>query len=129
LQAGVLDGLEHDPPTILASKFFETAKFYALTQHNFSPLAVYFSDMTFNRMDPKLREGFLDAAKKAAADTRTHGLAVEKEALTALTDKGVTVAECDREAFRKRVMPQTDNFIKARPEAKSVVDMIRATQA
>src|SRR6202007_559169 len=35
LQAGVLDGLEHDPPTILASKFYETAKNYALTQHIF----------------------------------------------------------------------------------------------
>ena len=37
LQAGVLDGLEHDPPTILASKFYETVKNYSLTQHNFSP--------------------------------------------------------------------------------------------
>ena len=129
LQAGVLDGLEHDPPTILASKFYETAKDYALTQHIFSPLSIYFSDMTFNRMDPKLREGFLDAAKKAAADTRAHGLAVEKEALAALKDKGVTVAECDKEAFRARVLPQTDNFIKAHPDAKPVVDMIRATQA
>jgi TRAP-type transport system periplasmic protein len=27
------------------------------------------------------------------------------------------------------VLPQTDNFIKTRPEAKPVVDMIRATQA
>jgi TRAP-type transport system periplasmic protein len=27
------------------------------------------------------------------------------------------------------VLPQTDNFVKARPEAKPVVDMIRATQA
>jgi TRAP-type C4-dicarboxylate transport system substrate-binding protein len=52
LQAGVLDGLEHDPPTILSSKFYETAKFYSLTQHNFSPLAVYFSEATFKRMDP-----------------------------------------------------------------------------
>jgi tripartite ATP-independent transporter DctP family solute receptor len=129
LQAGVLDGLEHDPPTILASKFYETSKHYALTQHNFSPLAIYFSDATFNRMDPKLREGFLDAAKKAASDTRTHGLAVEKEALAALAEKGVTVVECDKEAFRKRVLPQTDNFIKARPEAKPVVDAIRAAQA
>src|SRR3954449_8823513 len=50
LQAGVLDGLEHDPPTILASKFYETSKFYALTQHNFAPLAIYFSDTTYNRM-------------------------------------------------------------------------------
>src|SRR3974390_1476435 len=56
LQAGVLDGLEHDPPTIVASKFYETAKNYALTEHNFSPLAIYFSDATYHRMDPKLRE-------------------------------------------------------------------------
>ena len=128
LQAGVLDGLEHDPPTILASKFYETSKNYALTQHNFSPLAIYFSDATFNRMDAKLHEGFLDAAKRAAADTRTHGLAVEKEALANLADKGVTVVACDKEAFRKRVLPQTDNFIKARPEAKPVIDMIRSAQ-
>jgi len=129
LQAGVLDGLEHDPPTILASKFYENSKHYALTQHIFSPLATYFSDTTFNRMDPKLREGFLDAAKKAGADTRAHGLAVEKEALALLVEKGVTVVDCDKEAFRRRVLPQTDNFVKARPEAKPVVDMIRATQA
>src|SRR6266852_432298 len=129
LQAGVLDGLEHDPPTILASKFYETAKNYALTQHIFSPLAIYFSDATFQRMDPKLREGFLDAAQKAAVDSRAHGLSVEKEALTTIQEKGVVVVECDKEAFRKRVAPQTDNFIKARPEAKPVVDMIRATQA
>ena len=129
LQAGVLDGLEHDPPTILASKFFETSKNYALTEHNFSPLAIYFSDATFNRMDPKLREGFLDAAQKAAADSRSHGLAVEKEALATLIEKGVTVVECDKQAFRKRVAPQSENFIKAHPEAKPVVDAIRATQA
>jgi tripartite ATP-independent transporter DctP family solute receptor len=129
LQAGVLDGLEHDPPTILASKFYETAKNYALTQHIFSPLAIYFSEATFTRMDPKLRDGFLDAARKAAADTRVHGLAVEKEALATLKEKGVTVVECDKEAFRKRVLPQTDNFIKAHPDAKPVVDMIRATRA
>src|SRR6195256_256667 len=129
LQAGVLDGLEHDPPTILSSKFFETAKFYSLTQHIFSPLAIYFSDATYKRMDPKLRDGFLDAAQKAAADTRRHGLAVEQEALAILVEKGVTVIDCDRELFRKRVLPQTENFVKARPEAKPIVDIIHGTQA
>src|SRR5205085_1207974 len=114
LQAGVLDGLEHDPPTLVSSKFFETSKYYALTKHNFSPLAVYFSETTFSRMDAKLREGFVAAAQKAAADTRVHGLAVEKEALDVLTQKGVTIIDCDREAFRKRVLPQTDNFVKSR---------------
>jgi TRAP-type C4-dicarboxylate transport system substrate-binding protein len=127
LQAGVLDGLEHDPPTIVASKFFETAKFYSLTQHNFSPLAIYFSDATFQRMPGKLQEGFLDAAHKAAVETRAHGLAVEKEALAQLAADGVTVGDCDREAFRQRVLPQTDAFVRAHPEAKPVVDLIRAT--
>ena len=127
LQAGVLDGLEHDPPTIVASKFFEAAKFYTLTEHNFSPLALYFSDATFARMDPKLREGFLDAATKAAADTRAHGLGVQKEALEILTQKGVTVLECDKAEFRKLVAPQIENFVKARPESKPIVDAIRAT--
>jgi TRAP-type transport system periplasmic protein len=128
LQAGVLDGLEHDPPTIIASKFYETAKFYALTQHNFSPLATYFSELTFQRMDPKLREAFLDASNKAAADTRTHGLAVEQEALGVLKDKGVTILDCDKEAFRKRVLPQTEAFVKAHPDAGPVVELIRGTR-
>jgi len=129
LQAGVLDGLEHDPPTILAAKFYEAAKSYALTQHIFSPLAIYFSEMTYQRMDKKLRDGFLEAAGKAAADTRAHGLAVTEEALAALREKGVEIIACDRDAFRARVLPQTETFLKAHPEVRPVVDTIRATAA
>ena len=129
LQAGVLDGLEHDPPTIVASKFFETAKFYTLTEHNFSPLAIYLSEASFARMPPKLRDGFIEAAQKAALDTRAQGLAVEKEALELLRQKGVTVIACDKAAFRQRVMPQTEAFVKAHPDAKPVVEAIRSTQA
>lgn len=127
LQAGVLDGVEHDPPTIVASKFYETSKFYALTEHNFSPLAIYFSDATFKKMDAKARDGFLAAAEKAAADTRAHGLAVEKEALELLKTKGVSINECDKPAFKARVAPQTESFIKQNPGAKPVVDKIKST--
>jgi tripartite ATP-independent transporter DctP family solute receptor len=126
LQAGVLDGLEHDPPTILASKFYETAKYYALTQHIFSPLVTYFSDATFKRMDPKLRDSFLDAAAKASVATRAHGLAVEQEAVNALKQNGVTVTEVDRESFRTRVLPQTDAFMQRMPESKPVIEKIRS---
>lgn len=129
LQAGVLDGLEHDPPTIIASRFYETAKFYTLTQHNFSPLATYFSEVTFIRMEPKVREAFVDAARRAAADTRVHGLKVEQEALGLLKEKGITISECDKEAFRKRVAPQTEAFVKKYPEAAPVVDIIKSTKA
>ena len=101
LQAGVLDGLEHDPPTIVASKFYETAKFYSLTQHNFSPLAIYFSEATFNRMAPATRDTFLDAAKKAAADTRAHGLARGKGSADTTEGQGR-----HRDRLRPRSVPQ-----------------------
>jgi TRAP-type transport system periplasmic protein len=129
LQAGVLDGLEHDPPTIFASKFYETAKFYSLTRHNFSALGAFCSGLTLTRMEAPLRDQFLSAAAKAAADTRTRGLEAEKEALEALKQKGVEIIACDREPFRQRVLSQTDAFIKARPEAKLIIDIVRNTKA
>jgi TRAP-type transport system periplasmic protein len=123
----VLDGLEHDPPTIVASKFYETAKFYGLTEHNFSPLAIYFSETTYRRLDTKLRDAFIDAAQKAAADTRAHGLDVEGEAKKLLQEKGVAINTVDKDAFRKRVAVQTENFIKQRPEAKGFIEKIKST--
>ena len=129
LQAGVLDGLEHDPPTIVASKFYETAKFYSLTQHNFSALGVFCSGLTLSRMEAPLRDQFLTAAAEAAADTRVRGLEAEKEALESLKQKGVEIIACDREPFRKLAAPQTDEFIKAHPEAKPIIDIVRSTKA
>ena len=119
LQAGVLDGLEHDPPTILASKFYETAKNYSLTEHNFSALGVFCSAATLNRMAAPLREPFLAAAAKAAADTRVRGLEAQKEAMESLKQKGVTIIAVDKEPFRQRVLPQTDAFMTAHPEVEA----------
>jgi TRAP-type C4-dicarboxylate transport system substrate-binding protein len=129
LQAGVLDGLEHDPPTIVASKFYETAKFYSLTQHNFSALGVFCSGLTLNRMEATLRDQFLKAAAEAAIDTRARGLEAEKEAIETLKQRGVEIIACDREPFRKLVAPQTDEFVKAHPEAKPIIDVIRSAKA
>jgi TRAP-type C4-dicarboxylate transport system substrate-binding protein len=112
----------------VASKFFETSKFYALTEHNFSPLSIYFSENTFKRMDAKTRDAFIDAAQKAAADTRAHGMQVEGEAKKILQEKGVAINEVDKEAFRKRVAVQHENFIKQRPESKAFIEQIRGTK-
>src|SRR6185312_5733593 len=96
----------------------ETAKYYTLTQHIFSPLGIFMSDVTFRRMPAELREGFLAAAKAAALETRAHGLAVAKEALDVLAQQGVIVAECDREVFRARVQPLVENFAKQHPDVQ-----------
>ena len=48
--------------------------------------------------------------------------------MEALKQKGVEIIACDREPFRKLVAPQTDEFIKAHPEAKPIIEIIRAHQ-
>jgi len=84
--------------------------------------------LTLNRMDASLRDPFLNAAREAAADTRVRGLEAEKEALQSLKEKGVEIIACDREPFRKLVAPQTDEFSKAHPEAKPIIDIVRNTK-
>ena len=63
------------------------------------------------------------------SSTRKHATHASPAAHKLLKDKGVSIMECDKDAFRKRVAVQTENFVKQRPEAKPVVDMIRSTHA
>ncbi len=49
--------------------------------------------------------------------------------MEALKQKGVTVIAVDREPFRERVLPQTDAFIQAHPEAKPIIDIIHSAKA
>jgi len=129
LQAGVLDGLEHNASTIVASKLYETAKYFCPTQHIFTSCCCWLSDITYNQLPPAVREPFVDACAKAAVDARARALAADAEALEILKQHGVTVTACDKELFRKRVLPQTDAFVKTHPDAKALVDIIRSTEA
>jgi TRAP-type transport system periplasmic protein len=115
--------------TIAASKFYETAKFYSLTQHNFSALGVFCSALTLSRMEGPVRDQFLAAAGEAAIDTRLRGLEAEKEAIETLKQKGVQIIACDREPFRKLALPQTDEFIRVHADAKPIIDIVRSTKA
>jgi len=128
LQTGVLDGMEHDPPTIVASKFYENAKFYTLTEHLHSPLILTLSDVTYQKMQPDVRAGFLAAAKAAALDARAHSVGIVKEAIGVLKERGVTVSDCDREAFRKRVQPLVQKFGQQHPEVRPVLDKVQAAR-
>ena len=44
-----------------------------------------------------------------------------------LKTKGVAINECDKAAFKARVAPQTESFLKQNPGAKPVVDKIKST--
>jgi tripartite ATP-independent transporter DctP family solute receptor len=128
LQAGVIDGMEHDAPTIVSAKFYETAKFFTLTRHIHTPFGAFLSDRSLQRMPPTQRDAILQAVLEATADQFKRAARVEVEAIEELKTKGVTVEECDRTAFRDRVSPMWDRFVQTTPNAKPMLDAIRQTE-
>jgi tripartite ATP-independent transporter DctP family solute receptor len=129
LQTNVIDGLEHDSPTILASKFYEAAKHLTLTRHSHSALAPVISLRSFERIPAKLRDGFLAAANEANVFERQRALAIEADAIASLQKQGVTVAQCDRDKFRERVRPLWKSFVDGLPAVKPLYEAIIKAEA
>jgi TRAP-type C4-dicarboxylate transport system substrate-binding protein len=128
LQAGVIEGLEHDAPTILASKFYETAKIFTLTRHIYTPFGAFVSDRTLQRVPAALRDGLLGAMRTAMDEHFARAAQVEIDAIEQLKGKGVTVADCDRAVFRGRVHPMWDRFVERTPGAKDMLAAIHQTE-
>jgi TRAP-type transport system periplasmic protein len=128
LQAGVIDGLEHDAPTVLASKFYETAKFFTMTRHLHNPFGCFISDKTMQKLAPNLRDGLLAAVKGATEEQFARASQIEADAIGSLKEKGVTVNECNREAFRERVRPLWEKFAQQTPGAKDFLEAVRQTE-
>jgi TRAP-type C4-dicarboxylate transport system substrate-binding protein len=128
LQAGVIEGLEHDAPTILASKFYETAKIFTLTRHIYTPFGAFVSDRTLQRVPAGLRDPLLGAMRSAMDEHFARAAQVEIDAIEQLKGKGVTVADCDRAVFRDRVHPMWDRFAERTPGAKDMLAAIHQTE-
>ena len=128
LQAGVIDGLEHDAPTILSAKFYETAKYFTLTRHLHTPFGCFVSDKTLQRLTAPQRESLLKAIREATVEQYARASQVEADAIVELKGKGVTVSECNRTAFRDRVRPLWDKFAQQTPGTKEFLEAVRQTE-
>lgn len=128
LQAGVIDGLEHDAPTILSAKFYETAKHFTLTQHIHTPFGAFLSDRSLQKLAPAQRDGLLKAVAAATDEQFARAGEIEAEAVKQLQDKGVSVDPCERAVFRQRVSPMWDAFAARVPGAKPLLDAIRGAE-
>ena len=128
LQAGVIDGLEHDAPTALSSKFYEVAKQFTFTRHIHNPYAAFVSDRTLKKLGTAQRDGLLSAMREATDAHFAKAAAVEQEAIGELKALGVTFSEIDVAPFRSRVSPMWERFAEKVPGAKPMLDAIRATE-
>jgi tripartite ATP-independent transporter DctP family solute receptor len=126
LQTGVIDGMEHDAPTILSMKLGEIVKDIALTRHLFIPQPIVISRRAIRKIPTDLIGPFREAAAEATEFQRSRAPDIEASAFATLESNGVTLHECDRSRFKRLVTPVWDAFAKTCPAAKPILDAITA---
>jgi tripartite ATP-independent transporter DctP family solute receptor len=124
LQTGVIDGLEHDPPTILQSKFYESAKNLTLTQHIFDPVAPIVSNAAMKRLSDSQQQAVRRAAAMAAKAQRPKAAAAAAAAMDELKRNGVQVIDIDRAPLVNAVKPLWSSFTDQHPDTKPVLAAI-----
>lgn len=124
LETGVIEGLEHDPPTILQFKFYELAKNLTMTQHIFDPCSPIVADATLQRLSPAYQQALRQAATDGVNYQRTKAAAAAGQALDTLKQKGVKTIEIDRAKLTEEVKPLWKSFTDQHPDTKPVLQAI-----
>jgi tripartite ATP-independent transporter DctP family solute receptor len=101
LQAGVIDGAENEPVSILANRFYEAAPHFALTDHLVLPMGLFMSERTLKRLPEPYRERIRQEARDAAIWQRDFIVTRNAQALAEMQQKfGVRVSELDSKELR-----------------------------
>ena len=101
LQAGVIDGAENEPVSILSNRFYETAPHFALTNHLVLPMGLFMSERTLKRLPEPYRKHLWQEARDAATWQRAFIITRNAQALAEMQQKfGVRVSELDSKELR-----------------------------
>lgn len=126
MQTGVLDGYEHGAAVTKAQKFYEVAKYIALTQHLFGPLVFAYSKKEWDRLTDKERAAVMEGALMARDVQRALAPLREAQAFEFLKSKGMVINTIDTSGFRRNAIAVQDNIAKERG-ATDLLQLIRAT--
>lgn len=128
LQAGVIDGAENEPVSILTNRFYEAAGFIALTRHLVLPMGLFVSDRTLSRLAERDRAMLREEARKAAAWQRTLMAERNNAALTEMQERfGVRLTELDLADLRARGRPVQD-AVAAKLHLQDLLAKVRAAR-
>ena len=109
LQTGVAEGQENPFTTVVSQKFYEVQKYIIETRHVVHMGTVHVSEQIWQKLPEADRKMILDVFDEylpvmdKLMDQKT------AEAIAFLKEKGVTIIQPDREAFKKRA---TEEFMK-----------------
>lgn len=106
LQAGVIDGAENEPVSIVTNRFYETAPHIAPTGHLVLPMGMFISERRLDRLSDADRALVRDQARQAAAWQRTLMTERNTAALADMAARhGVRVSRVNAAELREKARP------------------------
>jgi tripartite ATP-independent transporter DctP family solute receptor len=127
LSTGVIDGLEADFFSINGFKWYEQAKFLALTYHWFLPKAVRVNAKWLDSLPPDLQKLVRDSAKEVFAEQRKINRANTSKALDQLKAQGVKVVQPpDMAEWQSVTAFLYVDYAKQFPKAGPMIEAIKA---
>jgi tripartite ATP-independent transporter DctP family solute receptor len=103
LQAGVIDGAENEPVSIVSNRFYEAAGHIAPTRHLVLPMGLFISERTLSRLPEAQRSMLREQAREAAQWQRALMAERNAAALTEMQQRyGVRLSDLDPAELREK---------------------------
>ena len=122
LQTGVMDGQENPLSQIASAKFYEVQKYLSMTGHVYTPAYLVTSTQRWNKFPPDVQKALKEAATETQDFAYRKGAEDDQKLLEMMKKAGIQVNEADKDAFIKASKPVYEEFSKAVPGAKEVID-------
>jgi tripartite ATP-independent transporter DctP family solute receptor len=103
IQTGVLDGLEHDAPTLASSKMYEVTKYVARTEHLYGVCFITANARKIDSLPADLKKALEESAGEACGYMFDIAAQKEEDGLKILRDKGMVINTFDKPPAVDRV--------------------------
>ncbi|MCI4664012.1 MAG: TRAP transporter substrate-binding protein [Neomegalonema sp.] len=129
LSTGVIDGAENNYPSYESTGHFEVAGFYSITEHLIIPECVCIAKSVWDKLSDADKKIVREAARNSAKKQRELWAERSKKSFDLVVSKGAKVnTVTDKKPFQDAMKVVYDDFFKTMPEAKAVVEKIRAVK-
>lgn len=126
LAAGTIDAAENNIISYLASRHYEVARVYSLTEHVAPPAVVIFSRQAWNRLATEDQAIIRQAARDSVAYHRKVFDEQEAAARAALVAAGIQfVADVDKAAFAKVLAPLYPRLV-TDPRHRALIERVQS---
>lgn len=130
LDAGTVDGAENNPPSLYASRQYEVAANFSLTEHLVLPDVLVIGTPTWEHLDAQEQAWVEQAAQASSLAQRALWREEEAGNLAAMAQQGLhIVRDVDREAFRAATAAVHDDPAYSGPGQRALRAAIRRTAA